>query len=395
MLHRRARTAVVSMVMQEVEQRLAELVALPSVSCIDPALDMSNAAVTDRLASWFGAAGFRLERQAVTRQPDKYNLVARLGSGCGGLVLAGHTDTVPFDAGRWHGDPFVLDERDGHWYGLGVADMKCFFPAVLAALEGLDPARLRRPLTVLATADEETSMSGARYLLARGEALGAHALIGEPTGLVPVRKHKGIVIGRIVVRGRSGHSSDPAHGVNALDCMHDIIGDLRLWRAQLGARHGDDDFALPAPTLNLGRIHGGDSPNRICAECELLFDLRLVPALATADALAAVADIVDRRCTAAAATGELSLPMAPLEPLASAADGALVKALEQLSGNPAGSVAFATEGPFLAALGCETVIFGPGDIAVAHQPDEHVAIARVERMITILRTLVEKFCCDE
>ncbi|MEQ8659432.1 MAG: acetylornithine deacetylase [Gammaproteobacteria bacterium] len=376
-----------------VRSRLAELVATPSVSCVDPAHDMSNADVVELLADWFGTAGFALERQHVAHGPDKLNLVARLGDGDDGLVLSGHTDTVPCDVAGWHSDPFTLSERDGRWYGLGSADMKVFFPLVLAALEGVDRRCLRRPLVLLATADEESSMAGARYLEQAGRCLGRHVLIGEPTALVPIRKHKGIAIGRIVLAGRSGHSSDPRLGANALDCMHDIIGDLKQWRAAAAARYHDADFKLPAPTLNLGAIRGGDSPNRICGECELLFDIRAVPALDIEAALAEIADLVRARAAAAGVAGRLELPMQPLRALETAADAALVSALEDACGVPAASVAFATEGPFLNALGAESVVCGPGDIATAHQPDEHVEIANAVRMIDILRTLIERFCC--
>ena len=378
-----------------IRRRLAQLIAQPSVSCIDPALDMSNVAVVDTLSEWFAGAGFSVARQVVGTAPAKANLIAQLGTGSGGLVLSGHTDTVPFDAGRWASDPFVLTERDGRWYGLGSADMKCFFPVVLAALEGFDVTRLRRPVTVLATADEESSLAGARCLTAADVAGARHALIGEPTALVPVRKHKGIVIGRIDVTGRSGHSSEPARGANALDCMHDIISDLKAWREAAAARHRDADFKVPVPTLNLGRIRGGDSPNRICADCELLFDIRMMPGMSIADTVAELDERVQARCAGAGVTGVVTLPMAPLPALDTPADAALVVLLEALSGHRAETVAFATEGPFLNKLGCESVIFGPGDIGTAHQPDEHVEIEKVARMVAIVRELVVRLCCDD
>lgn len=381
--------------LQIIKQRLAALIAQPSVSCFDTALDMSNLGVVDLLDEWLTDAGFAVRRQTVNESPQKSNLIARLGHGEGGLVLSGHTDTVPYDEGRWSSDPFRLDERDGRWYGLGSADMKCFFPIVMAALDGVDRAHLRRPLTVIATADEESSMAGARRLADSGLQLGSYALIGEPTALIPVRKHKGIVIGRIDITGRSGHSSEPALGANALDCMVDVIGDLVAWRERAATNYADDDFKVPMPTLNLGRIRGGDSPNRICADCELLFDIRVTPSMVIEDAVEELRERVEARCSAAGVSGALSLPMAPLPALDTACDSALVRALEALSGSSARTVAFATEGPFLNALGCQSVIFGPGDIATAHQPDEYVEIDKVGRMIEILRQLIERFCCDE
>ncbi|MGR8922110.1 MAG: acetylornithine deacetylase, partial [Gammaproteobacteria bacterium] len=333
--------------------------------------------------------------QTVSAAPDKRNLVARLGAGEGGVVLSGHTDTVPCDAELWTGDPYALREADGRWYGLGSADMKCFFPLVLAALDGLDAARLRRPLVLLATADEESSMAGARVLAGSGEPLGRYALIGEPTELVPIHKHKGIMVGRIEVRGRSGHSSDPSLGANALDCMHGIMSDLMRWREDAARRFVDAEFRVPGPTLNFGRIAGGDSPNRICGDCELLFDVRLMPAMTAADCAAEIEDIVRARAVAAGVEGRLVLPMVPLEAMQTAPDSALLSALGELSGNAPKTVAFATEGPFLNALGCESVIFGPGSIDTAHQPDEYVEIDKAMAMVDILRALIERFCCGD
>lgn len=380
----------------EIQSRLAALVALPSVSAVDPAFDMSNAAVVDRLCEWHEAAGFRITRQAVSASPAKFNMVATLGPSDGpGLVLSGHTDTVPYDEGRWASDPFTLTERDGRWVGLGSADMKCFFPIVLAALEDVPAARLRRPLTVLATADEESTMAGAVLLEQSGLALGGQALIGEPTELVPVYAHKGILIGRIEVIGRSGHSSNPARGANALDCLHDIMTALKAWRLALAARYRDTDFEVPIPTLNLGRIQGGDSPNRICARAELLFDVRLMPGMSIDETIEQLRAIVGEACARDGVEGALHLPMRPVSPLATPRSAALVQTLEKLSGNAARTVAFATEGPMLARLGCETVIFGPGDIGTAHQPNEAVDIANVARMVDILRALIETVCCHE
>jgi acetylornithine deacetylase len=379
----------------QVKARLAELVALPSVSALDPAHDMSNVGVVDRLAEWFEAAGFAVTRQAVASAPAKVNFVARAGHGSGGLVLSGHTDTVPYDAGRWQTDPFTLVERDERWYGLGSADMKCFFPIVLAALEGIAPRDLRHPLTVVGTADEESSMAGARVLLREHLGDCRHALIGEPTALVPIRKHKGIVIGRVEIRGRSGHSSDPALGASALDCMHEVMSGFKAWRDAARERYRDPDFRVPHPTLNLGAIRGGDSPNRICARCELLFDVRVTPAMDSAAATRELAAIVETAAAAAGVEGVLVLPVEPVPPLETAAGADIVRAVEALAGTPARTVAFATEGPYLEALGCETVVFGPGDIDCAHQPDEAVEVARALRMVGIVRALIERFCCHD
>jgi len=132
---------------------LQTLVATPSVSCSTPQLDTSNRAVIDLLAQWLDALGFDVQITPLTTQPNKANLIATLGSGPGGLVLAGHTDTVPYDADKWRSDPFQLLERDQRWYGLGATDMKGFFPVAIEAAKAFIDKPLQQPLIILATAD--------------------------------------------------------------------------------------------------------------------------------------------------------------------------------------------------------------------------------------------------
>jgi acetylornithine deacetylase len=255
---------------------LGALVAIPSVSSVSPKWDMPNRPVIDFLASRLEAAGFAVRIDELPHAAGKANLIATLGRGDGGLVLAGHTDTVPCDAQLWQSDPYRLDVRGEQLHGLGTTDMKGFLAIVLSACAQAREWRLRAPLVILATADEESTMAGARALTAGGLS-GRYAVIGEPTGLRAVRRHKGVLMQRIRVTGRSGHSSDPALGRNALDGMHRVLGTLIEWRKQLSRGPLDDAFAVPYTSLNLGRIAGGDNPNRICGECELDIDLRPLP----------------------------------------------------------------------------------------------------------------------
>ncbi|WP_027591422.1 M20/M25/M40 family metallo-hydrolase, partial [Pseudomonas sp. RL] len=158
------------MPLPSLQQQFAALIAAPSVSCTQPSLDQSNREVIVLLESWLGALGFHCDVQQV--QPGKFNLLASRGSGPGGLVLAGHSDTVPCDPALWRSDPWRLSERDGRWYGLGVCDMKGFFALVIEAVRGLLDRPFRQPLLILATCDEESSMSGARALAEAGRPLG-------------------------------------------------------------------------------------------------------------------------------------------------------------------------------------------------------------------------------
>ncbi|MGH8529093.1 MAG: acetylornithine deacetylase [Nevskiales bacterium] len=371
---------------------LSDLIALPSVSCADPRLDMSNRPLAGRLAGWLSDLGFHCELLPVDNQSDKCNLLATLGRGVGGLVLSGHLDTVPYDEGAWRSDPFRLTERDGRMYGLGTADMKSFLALAVEAAKEFTGRKLREPLIVLGTADEESSMAGALALAKAGIPKARHAVIGEPTGLKPVRAHKGIFTERIIVRGRAGHSSNPALGANAIEGMQRVLTALGALRDALPARAKDKAYIVPHSTLNLGCIHGGDSPNRIPASCVLDVDLRFVPGLE----LESLRAELHERVSQALAGTDFPVEFEPLfvgtPPLATAADAAIVRAAEELTGHAAGAVDFATEGALFNQIGMQTVILGPGDIENAHQPDEYLELSRLTPTVELLRGLIARFC---
>ncbi|MDH0142577.1 acetylornithine deacetylase [Aquipseudomonas alcaligenes] len=372
------------------QDQFAALIATPSVSCTQPHWDQSNRAVIDLLAGWLADLGFACEVQEVA--PGKANLLATFGSGPGGLVLAGHSDTVPFDAALWHSDPLRLTAQGDRWVGLGVCDMKGFFPLVIEALRGLLDQPFRQPLLVLATCDEESSMAGARALAAAGRPLGRAAVIGEPTGLKPIRLHKGVMMERIDILGQSGHSSDPSLGHSALEAMQDVMGELRLLRAQWQREFNNPQFGVPQPTLNFGCIHGGDNPNRICGQCALEFDLRPLPGMDPEQLRAAIRG----KLQPLAERHQVRIDYAPLfanvPPFEQSADSELVRVAEKLTGHAAQAVAFGTEAPYLQQLGCETIVLGPGDIACAHQPGEFLELARIEPTVVLLRQLIQHYC---
>lgn len=377
---------------KRVFDQLRQLVGTPSVSSTDPGWDQGNRAVIDLLAGWLADMGFQVEIQNVTSGGNKANLVATLGTGPGGLVLAGHSDTVPFDEGRWQSNPLELTERDNRLYGLGSTDMKGFFPLAIAAASAFTADDLQQPLILLATADEESSMDGAKKLVAAGRPKARAAIIGEPTSLVPVRMHKGIMMESIKVTGRAGHSSNPELGNSALDGMHAVMGDLMTYRKELAARFSNDFFQVAFPTLNLGCIHGGDSPNRICGKAEMHFDLRMTPG---GDNATVRAEIEQRMQTLAAQRGldiELHSLIDPIGPFDQGAQSELVVLAEKLTGHTAEAVAFATEAPFMQQLGMETIVMGPGSIDRAHQPNEYLELEQIQPCIALLQQCIRHYC---
>jgi acetylornithine deacetylase len=375
-----------------IKQSLEALIAAPSVSSVNAQWDQGNRGVIELLDQWFSDLGFKSEILPIPGHPEKFNLVASAGSGPDGLVLSGHTDTVPFDESNWHQSPFRLTERDNRFYGLGTCDMKGFFALILAAVRDLDLTALKQPLTIIATADEESTMCGALAIRDLSRHLGRHVVIGEPTSLRPIRMHKGMYSQRLRIVGHSGHSSNPALGNNAMEGMHKAIAELLEWRAELQQRYHNPLFEVEVPTINLGHIHGGDNPNRICGSCELQFDFRPLPGMSYADLYAEIDGRILRRLEDSGLEVRLEQLFDGIPPMETPATAAIIKASEELTGHHSECVAFGTEGPYFNAMGMETVILGPGDIAQAHQPDEYVAIERLQPTVDILQQLIKRFC---
>lgn len=374
--------------------RLRALIGTPSVSSVSPDFDQSNRQVIDLLASWLDDLGYYIEVMPLPKQPHKANLIATLGKGPGGLVLSGHTDTVPFDEARWSSDPFTLSERNNRLYGLGSADMKSFFALAIEAAQQFNAGQLKAPLILLATADEESSMEGALSLVAADKPKASYAIVGEPTGLKPIRAHKGIIMECVRIIGQSGHSSNPALGNSALEGMHKAIAEILRWRSELQQRYRDVNFAVPYPTLNLGHIHGGDNPNRICGECELHFDLRSLPGMAVDE----LREELDGRLAAAFAGSGLKVQRESLitgtEPMHTDASADIVRHAETLTGHAAETVAYCTEGPYLNQLGMQSIIMGPGHIDQAHQPDEYLPMDEIKPAVELISRFIRRYCID-
>ena len=384
---------------QRIIRRISELVAADSVSSPDPSWDSSNRKVIHHLTDYAKRDGWAVELQELgSDAKTKTNLIATLGD-CGetadqprGLVLSGHTDTVPFDAGGWDSDPLILDERDGRLYGLGSADMKGFFAVALEAAAAFDPKEFKSPLYLLATADEESTMRGARSLTKDYLPKARAAIVGEPTGLRPMRMHKGIMMQGVTMRGRSGHSSDPDLGNNVIDALPTLLSVLSRYREELAQTFRCELMAVPTPTVNFGCVHGGDSPNRICGELDFSFDVRMLPGLEYQE----VERELNLRLMEITAQHGIDIDMRrlvePVPAFEQAVDSELVVACEHVSGHQADAVNFATEAPFLQSLGLETIVMGPGSIDVAHQPNEYMSLDQIQPAVASLRELIRRYC---
>ncbi|WGE33020.1 acetylornithine deacetylase [Actinobacillus genomosp. 1] len=372
-------------------ERYRNLIALPTISSLEAAEDQSNKQLIELLATWLADFGFKTEIIRVEGSRDKYNLLATYGEGEGGLLLAGHTDTVPFDEGKWTFNPFALTEQDGKFYGLGTADMKGFFAFIVDVLNQIDLNKLTKPLRILATADEETTMLGARTFVQHTHIRPDCAIIGEPTSLKPIRAHKGHVGEAVRITGKSGHSSDPDRGINAIELMHQATGYLMNMRNQLREKYHNDLFKVPYPTMNFGNIHGGDAINRICACCELQFDMRPLPNLPVEDLYAMVNENLKPMLEQYSDLIEIRHLHDGIPGYECEHSAQVVQVVEKLLGEKCDAVNYCTEAPFIQQL-CPTLVLGPGSIEQAHQPDEFLETKFIEPTRELLTKMILHFC---
>ena len=376
-----------------------------------------EAAIGHFLVDWFHTRG--IEAELAPAVGDRANVIAwhghpSLDTRAAGrtLLLNGHIDTVPAGAMK---EAFTPRIEDGILWGRGACDMKAAVAAmcgVLAAVArsasaaelrhgtaasrsagfqlgpggpsadglGRSCAPLLGSLVFVGTVDEETGSLGVKRLVESG-LKADYAVVGEPTSLRAAIAHKGACFIRIVLAGRGAHGSCPEKGVSAVSYGARIVTALEdELRPRLAKR---THSLLGASTVSVGRISGGTEPNIVAERCEIDVDRRTLPG--ESDTVGEVQDVVAAICDGVeglshevyetertSTVPHVALGTAPDSPLALAAARACRSA--GLPADPVG-VTYWTDGAHLAAGGIETLILGPGDIADAHGPNDHVVVA--------------------
>ena len=365
----------------------------------DTTSNLSNLSLIAWVEAYLADFGVASHRVA---SPDgaKANLLASIGPATsGGVVLSGHTDVVPTLGQPWTSDPFALTRREGRLFGRGTCDMKGFLALALAAVPDLIAAPLKRPAHLAFSYDEEVGCLGAPALIAAmttGLAAPAVVVVGEPTSMEVVSAHKGILAALVTVGGREAHSSQPHLGASAVMVAARLMAALVELADSLEARaHLGSLFEPRGATLTIGKVSGGTAGNILARECSFVFDLRCPPGddphaiLAGFFALATSLDVEIRK---RAPGGGVSVVVTAEVPAFRARpdDPAEIFARRLAGDNgPARAVSFAAEAGQFQAAGYPTVLIGPGSIDQAHQPDEYVDIAQMERGALFMTRLVE------
>ncbi len=343
-------------------------------------------------------------QRVLSEDGTKANLYATVGpTDRPGIMLSGHTDTVPVDGQEWSAPPFAVQQRDGRLYGRGTADMKSFIAVVLAHAPEMIARPLRIPINFAFSYDEEVGCIGVRRLI---EAIGhmpvrpAMCLVGEPTDMKVIIAHKGKVSIRARVRGFEAHSSLAPRGVNAIAYAAELIVHLNRMAARI-AGNGPFDHAYDVPhtTVHTGVIAGGTALNIVPKDCSFEFEFRHLPeddpqALLREVTEYARNEIEPRMRAVHADTGFTFEERSTIPGLDIRDDEEVVRLAKALTGqNHHSKVAFGTEaGLFHLHAGIPTVICGPGSIDQAHKPDEWIDLDQVARCDAFVRRLIDHVC---
>ena len=373
---------------------LEKLISFPTVS------KDSNLALIEYVQQFLSALGIQ-SSNIYNEKKTKANLWATIGpANMAGVALSAHTDVVPVVGQNWSSDPFVMAQRSGNLYGRGTADMKGFIACCLAMATRVDQFKLRTPIHFAFSYDEEIGCIGVRRLLDMLKSLPFRprfCIVGEPTMLQVVTAHKGKLGFRVTAHGLEAHSSLAPIGVNAIYMACDLIAEIRVIQDDLAA-HGarDGDYEVAYTTLHVGKMAGGVAMNIVPNDASFDFEIRYLPQddkYAIVSRIKQAAEDVAKRYRGVFAGARFVFADLQSYPaLDTPVDSEVVNFVRALTGgNSTGKITFGTEGGlFQQELGIPAVVCGPGNIAVAHKPDEYVSEEQMALCDAMLDKLVER-----
>ena len=354
-------------------------------------------------------------RSRLTYNADrtKANLFATLGAGReSGVILSGHTDTVPWDGQDWSVDPLSamvqdwpqdapggngeVERAEPRLYGRGSADMKSFIAIALANAERFLESSAPFAVHFAFSYDEEVGCFGVRELIADMKERGIKPLaciVGEPTYMVPAIAHKGVYRYRCCVRGKEAHSSLTPHSVNAIEMAARVVGKVRDMAESFEANEPRyQGFDVPFSTASVGQFHGGIADNVVPRDAEFHYEFRNLP---TADAAQMQKEVLAYAARAEPAMKKIAPDagfnfetICEVPSFLGSAKDPITRLAQRLSGEQRTTlVAFGTEAGLFKGAGIPTVVCGPGSILQAHQPDEFVTLEQLARCELFLQRL--------
>ena len=327
----------------------------------------------------------------------KANLFATLGEGKpAGVILSGHTDTVPWDSQDWTMDPLSALVKDGKLYGRGSADMKAFIGVAVSQAEQFLNSDAPFALHYAFSYEEEIGCFGVKELIADLRDANIQPLaciVGEPTSMIPAIAHKGVYRYKCCVRGKEAHSSLTPHSVNAIEMAARVVGRVRDMAEDFEKNEPRfEGFDVPFSTSSVGQFHGGIADNVVPRDAEFRYEFRDLPTANAAqmqsEVVAYAQSLEPAMKKVAPAAGFEFETICEIPSFLGSKDDPVTRLAQELSGEKGTTlVAFGTEAGLFKNAGISTVVCGPGSIQQAHQPDEYVSLEQLARCEAFMQGL--------
>jgi len=336
-------------------------------------------------------------RLTFNEDKTKANLFATLGEGKpAGIILSGHTDTVPWDGQAWIMDPLSALVKDGNLYGRGSADMKAFIGIAVSQAEQFLNSDAPFAIHYAFSYEEEIGCFGVKELIADLRDANIQPLaciVGEPTSMVPAIAHKGVYRYKCCVRGKEAHSSLTPHSVNAIEMAARVVGRVRDMAEGFEREEPRyEGFDVPFSTASVGQFHGGIADNVVPRDAEFRYEFRDLPtanaAQMQAEVVAYAKSLEPAMKKVAPAAGFDFETICEIPSFLGSRDDPVTRLAQQLAGEQGTTlVAFGTEAGLFKNAGISTVVCGPGSIRQAHQPDEYVSLEQLARCEAFMQGL--------
>ena len=327
----------------------------------------------------------------------KANLFATLGEGKpAGVILSGHTDTVPWDGQDWTMDPLSALVKDGNLYGRGSADMKAFIGIAVSHAEQFLNSDAPFAVHLAFSYEEEIGCFGVKELIADLRDANIKPLaciVGEPTSMIPAIAHKGVYRYKCCVRGKEAHSSLTPHSVNAIEMAARVVGRVRDMAEDFEKNEPRfEGFDVPFSTTGVGQFHGGIADNVVPRDAEFRYEFRDLPTANAAqmqsEVVAYAKSLEPAMKKVAPAAGFEFETICEIPSFLGSKDDPVTRLAQELSGEKNTTlVAFGTEAGLFKNAGISTVVCGPGSIQQAHQPDEYVSLEQLGRCEAFMQGL--------
>ena len=331
----------------------------------------------------------------------KANLFATLGEGKpAGVILSGHTDTVPWDGQDWTLDPLSGLVKDGpegpSLYGRGSADMKAFIGIAVSHAEQFLNSDAPFAVHLAFSYEEEIGCFGVKELIADLRDANIRPLaciVGEPTSMIPAIAHKGVYRYKCCVRGKEAHSSLTPHSVNAIEMAARVVGRVRDMAEDFEKNEPRfEGFDVPFSTSSVGQFHGGIADNVVPRDAEFRYEFRDLPTANAAqmqsEVVAYAKSLEPAMKKVAPAAGFEFETICEIPSFLGSKDDPVTRLAQELSGERSTTlVAFGTEAGLFKNAGISTVVCGPGSIQQAHQPDEYVSLEQLGRCEAFMQGL--------